>query len=149
MTRLSLVTLDLASLDKLPILLALNGAAVLVVSLFGGLLLYRASLSNRHEHGWHLLHAGAAGRGIMLLALAPAARWTALPDWLLWTAAALIVVFVWTSTLAMIVVAVTGERGFGWFGPPANKCAFGLYAIGAAAVFSGLLLLIVGWVLAL
>ncbi len=136
-------------MDKLAIVLALNGAAVLLVSLVAGLFLYRAILNNDREHGWHLLHAGGSGRGIMLLALAPVCRWVALPEWLLWTTAALIVIFAWTSTLAMILVALTGQRGFGWSGSSANRCAYALYAVGAVAVFPGFLPLIVGLAAAL
>jgi hypothetical protein len=44
----------------------------------------------------------------------------------------------------MIIVAITGERGFGWFGSNANKLAYGLYAAGTVAVFPAFLLLIYG-----
>jgi hypothetical protein len=44
----------------------------------------------------------------------------------------------------MIIVAVTGERGFGWNGTIANKVAYGLYLVGVVAVFPAALLLIFG-----
>ena len=46
---------------------ALNGVIVIIVSLFGGLFLYRAILKNRKEADWHLLHAGGSVRGVMLI----------------------------------------------------------------------------------
>jgi hypothetical protein len=136
-------------MNTLAIFLALNGAAVLTVSLVAGLLLYRAILRQKDEHGWHLLHAGGSGRGVMLLALAATIHLSALPAWLMWSVAGFILFFAWTSTLAMIIVAMTGERGFGWSGPMANKVAFALYATGTAAVLPAFLVLMTGLAVAL
>jgi hypothetical protein len=46
--------------------------------------------------------------------------------------------------LAMLIVAATGQHGFGWSGPASNKIAFGLYAVGTVAVFPAAFLLIAG-----
>ena len=124
--------------------LALHGAAVLTVGIFGGLLLYKAILKKKNEAGWHLLHAGGTARGIMLIALAAIIDLPVLPGWLLSIAVWLMIFFVWTSVFAMILVAVTGERGFGWFGSNANKLTYGLYVSGTIAVFPAFLLLIYG-----
>ena len=131
-------------MGALDIHLALHGAAVLTISIFGGLLLYKAILKKKHEAGWHLLHAGGTARGIMLIALAAIIDIPVLPDWLLSVAVWLTIFFVWTSVFAMIIVAVTGERGFGWFGPNTNKLAYSLYVSGTIAVFPAFLLLIYG-----
>lgn len=136
-------------MHELAIYLALNGAAVLTVSLFAGLFLHRAILRNGNEHGWHLLHAGGSGRGVMLFALAAAIHLPALPAWLLATVSWLIVLFAWTSTLAMIMTAVTGNRGFEWSGPNLNKLAYALYLVGATAVFPAFSILIWGLAIAL
>ena len=44
----------------------------------------------------------------------------------------------------MIIVALSGERGFGWFGSNTNKLIYVLYVLGAIAVFPACLLLILG-----
>ena len=131
-------------MDKLAIHLALHGALVLTVSVFGGLLLHRAILKNKNVAGWHLLHAGGSARGILLIALAAIIHLPALPFWQLSTLTWLIIFFVWTSTLAMIIVALSGERGFGWFGSNTNKLIYILYVLGAIAVFPACMLLILG-----
>jgi len=131
-------------MESLAVHLALHGVLVLTVVLVAGLLLYRAILRKGNVPGWHLLHSGGSGRAILLIALAGAIRFVALPPTLLSVAAWLMIAFVWTSVLAMIIVAATGEHGFGWSGPAANKAAYGLYALGAVAVFPAALLLVAG-----
>ena len=130
-------------------ILALKGAAILCVSLVAGLLLYGAILRKGNQHGWHLLHAGGSGRGLLLLALAATIHLAALDPWLLATAAWLIIFFAWASTIAMLMAAATGERGFRWADPVANRLAHALYVMGATAVFPAFLVLILGLVLAL
>ena len=131
-------------MDKLAIHLSLHGAVVLTISVFGGLFLYQAIFKKKNEAGWHLLHAGGTARGIMLIALAAIIDLPVLPAWLLSIIVWLTIFFVWTSVFAMIIVAVTGERGFGWFGSNANKLAYSLYALGTIAIFPALLLLAYG-----
>jgi hypothetical protein len=136
-------------MEKLAIQLALNGAVVLTASMLGGMFLYKAILNGGNETDWHLLHAGGSVRGVMLLALAATIHLPALPAWQLWVAAWLIIFFTWTSMLAMIMRAVTSERGFGFTGSTTNKIIFVLYALGTIAVFTGFLWLIFGLVFAL
>jgi hypothetical protein len=114
------------TMDRVAALLALHGALVLVVVLLAGLCLYRAMVRNGGHHGWHLLHSGGSGRALLLLALAGVLRWVDLPVGQLAPMAWLMIVFVWTFIVAMIIVAVTGQHGFGWNGPVSNKVAFGL-----------------------
>jgi len=128
-------------MDKLAIALGLNGLAVLTVSLFAGLFLWRTLLRKDDSHGWHLLHAGGSGRGVMLMALAGIIHLVALPEWLMSLAAWAVVYFVWASTIAMVITAVTGEHGFGFSGPLVNRFAHLLYVTGAAAVFPGVFVL--------
>jgi len=136
-------------MDTLATLLALHGAAILTISLFAGLFLYRTILGKGAEHDWHLLHAGGSGRGLMLFALAATIHLPALPAWLTWILAWLVILFAWASTLAMIITAVTGERGFGWSGTVTNRLTFGLYVIGTVAVFPAFLVLMIGLAIAL
>lgn len=131
-------------MEMLAIHLALHGTTALVVSILGGVFLYRAIITKRHEAGWHLLHAGGSARGIMLIALAAIIDIPDLPLWELTTLVWLIIFFVWTSILAMILVAVSGERGFGFYGTNINKLIFVLYVVGAIAVFPALIMLIFG-----
>jgi len=131
-------------MDKLAIHLALHGTLVLTISLFGGLFLYRAILKNNKEASWHLLHSGGSARGIMLIALAAIIHLPALPIWQLSTVVWLIIFFVWTSMLAMIFTAVSGDRGFGWHGSNVNKLIYSLYMLGTIAIFPASLLLILG-----
>lgn len=136
-------------MEKLAVHLALNGAAAIMVSLLGGLFLYRAILKNRNVSDWHLLHAGGSARGIMLIALAAIIHLPALSSWQLWSAAWLIIFFVWTSILAMTVGAISGERGFSLSGSTTNKLIFVLYALGTMAVFPGFFWLAFGLLKAL
>lgn len=131
------------------LMLAINGAAVLLVSLFAGLFLYRANLRSEGTHGWHLLHAGGSGRGVMLLALAGTIHLPNLSPELVSATAWAIIFFAWASTLAMLIAATTGEHGFGWSGPAYNKLAYALYVMGAIAVFPAFAVLIVGLFLAI
>lgn len=131
-------------MDKLAIHLALHGALVITVSVLGGVVLYRSILRETNVADWHLLHAGGSARGIMLIALAAIIHLPALPPWQLTTLVWFIIYFVWTSTLAMLIRAITGEPGFEFSGSNTNKLVFLLYASGTVALFPGLFFLIVG-----
>lgn len=131
-------------LTELAVLLAINGALVVMISMGAGLALYRVILSGGEAHDWHLLHAGGTSRGIMLIALGAAAELPALPVWQTWTAMGLIVLFVWTSVAAMLLRALSGERGFDMAPPETNQAAFLLYAVGTVSVFTGFAWLLVG-----
>lgn len=131
-------------MDGWAVYLALHGAVVLTVSLIAGLLLHKAVRLDTNVAAWHLVHSGGSGRGVMLLALAPTLQWVALPHWQLVLFVWLMLFFVWTSMAAMIVAAATGQRGVDWSGSVTSKSVFGLYVVGAVAVFPALALLIGG-----
>jgi multisubunit Na+/H+ antiporter MnhG subunit len=131
-------------MDKLAIHLALHGAVVLTISIAAGLCLYSAILKNKNEAAWHLVHAGGTVRGVMLMALAAIIHIPVLPLWQLSTLVWLIIFFVWTSMLAMIIAAASGDRGLGFSGSNTNKLVYILYALGTIAIFPACLLLIVG-----
>lgn len=131
-------------MDRLAILLALNGMLVLVVSLVAGLFLYLAIRRGKAEEAWHLLHAGGAGRGVMLLALAALLEYPSLTLIQLQVACWLVLVFVWTSMGAMGIRALSGARGLRLEGRLTNRLVYLLYAVGTVAIFPGCGLLIFG-----
>jgi len=132
-------------MDKLAIHLALHGILVLTVSIIAGLFLYRAILLNKNKEAvWHLVHAGGSVRGVMLIALAAIIHLPVLSLWQLSTFVWLIIFFTWTSMLAMIIAAFSGERGLRLEGSHTNKLVYILYGLGTLAVFPACLLLIVG-----
>lgn len=131
-------------MERLAIDLALHGVAVLTVSILGGYFLYRAIMQDTRQSQWHLLHAGGTSRGIMLIALAGIIDLVGLPAGQLAAFAWLMIIFVWTSTLAMLVAAASGERGLQFEGSTSNKLVWGLYAVGMVALAPALLLGIYG-----
>ena len=131
-------------MEQLAVHLALNGIAVLTVSAAAGLVLWRVLYHDSGGADWHLVHASGSVRGVFLVALAAIINLPALPEWLLAIAAWLIILFTWTSLLAMIIRAFTGERGFHFGGSKTNLVVFALYAIGAVALFTGCTILIAG-----
>ena len=85
----------------------------------------------------------------MLLALAATIHLPVLPQWLLATAAWLAIAFVWTSTSAMVIRAVSGERGLRCEGSAPNRAVFILYGVGTVTIFPACAVLIAGLVNAL
>jgi hypothetical protein len=130
--------------EHLALHLALNGVAVLTVSAAAGLVLWRVLYHDSDGADWHLVHASGSVRGVFLIALAAIIDLPTLPERLLAVAVWLIILFTWTSLLAMIIRAFTGERGFHLGGSKANSTVFALYVIGAVALFPGCTILIVG-----
>lgn len=122
-------------------LLALNGVLVVFLCSAAGFFLYRNLLQGQDPHAWHLLHAGGTARGILLIALAGTIELAGLEVNLAALAAGLVIVFVWASTLAMLLRAVTGETGFQFSGRLANRLGFALYGLGVLSLFPGLSLL--------
>lgn len=133
-------------MEQLAVHLALNGVAVLTVSAVAGLVLWRVLHHDSDGADWHLVHASGSVRGVFLIALAAIIDLPALPERLLAVAAWLIILFTWTSLLAMIIRAFTGERGFYLGGSKANSTVFALYAVGAVALFTGCTILIAGMI---
>ena len=136
-------------MDKLIVILALNGALVLTLSMVAGLFLYLAIKDDKEQAAWHLLHAGGTGRGVMLLALAAIIDYPALPLWQSASIAWLVIFFVWTSMFAMGIRALCGERGLRLTGSVANKAVYLLYALVTVAIFPAFAWLIYGLVRAI
>lgn len=128
-------------MNSLGAFLALNGLMIVFISSVGGLALYRVLIRDGDPHDWHLLHAGGSARGIFLIALGGTVHLSALSPTHAWVASGLVVLFVWASTLAMLLRALSGETGFAFSGKPANRLGFLLYVIGAVSLALGLALL--------
>ena len=131
-------------MERLATQLALHGAAVLTASLVAGLFLHKAIRLDREASAWHLVHAGGSARGVLLIALAATIQLVALPLWQLFVFVWLMIFFAWTSMLAMVLAAGSGERGLSWKGSGTNKLVYALYVVGAIAVFPAAFLLVVG-----
>lgn len=136
-------------MTTLPALLVLNGLLIVFLSSVAGLVLYRTLLRDADPHDWHLLHAGGSARGILLIALGGTVHLAALPKGQAALAAMLVMAFVWASTLAMLLGAISGESGFSFSGRAANRLGFALYVIGAVCLFPGLAWLAWGFWLAI
>ena len=136
-------------MEQLAVHLALHGVAVLTVSVVAGLVLWRVLYHDSNGADWHLVHASGSVRGIFLIALAPIIDLPALPEWLVAVAAWFIILFAWTSLIAMIIRAFSGEHGFHSGGSKANSAVYVLYVIGAVALFPACAILLVGLLKAL
>jgi hypothetical protein len=136
-----------ASIESMPIHLALHGLVALLASFVAGLLLHRSiRLRRPGAEAWHLAHAGGSTRGILLMALAGVWPRLGLPAGANELAAALWLFFVWTSTAAMLIAAATGHRGLTWSGGTAiDRTVFALYVAGTVAVFPAALLVMAGF----
>jgi len=136
-------------MEALRLHLAAHGIAVLTVSVVAGLILWRVLHEQRDGADWHLVHASGSVRGVFLIALAPIIHLPALSEWLLTAVVWQIIFFAWTSLLAMIIRAVSGERGFYVGGSTANRIVSVLYVLGTVALIPACVTLIVGLVRAL
>lgn len=74
----------------------------------------------------------------MLIALAAVISLVHLPIWQKTAAVWFFIYFAWTPTLAMLIRASSGEKGFRFAGTKTNKLVFFLYASGALVLFPGL-----------
>jgi hypothetical protein len=131
-------------MEQLAVHLALHGVAVLTISVVAGLVLWRVLYLGSDGTDWHLVHASGSVRGVFLIALAAIIDLPALPEGLVAIAVWLIILFTWTSLLAMIIRAFSGERGFYSGGSKANSVVYVLYAMGAVALFPACAILLVG-----
>ena len=131
-------------MEQLAVHLALHGVAVLTASAVAGLVLWRVLYHDSDGTDWHLVHASGSVRGVFLIALAAIIDLPEQPEWLVAIAVWLIILFTWTSLIAMIIRAFSGERGFHFGGSKANWVVYVLYAMGAVALFPACAILIVG-----
>ena len=136
-------------MGPLSIHLALHGVLVLLASVLCGVTLWRVMLRSGREHAWHLIHAGGSVRGVLLIALAAVVPYLPLTNVALTAFVWLMIVSIWASMFAMLIAAITGDRGLQNAGTSANRLVYFLYAIHAVTLFPAFFILIYGLIKAL
>ncbi len=136
-------------MEALSIHLALHGLLVLLVSVLGGVVLWRVLLKREYGPQWHLLHAGGTVRGVLLIALAAVIPVLPFSLLLVSTTVWLMIVSIWASIAAMLIAAITGDRGLNHKGSIWNRLIFGCYVVHGVTLFPAMLILIYGLALAL
>jgi hypothetical protein len=98
----------------------------------------------KNPAAWHLVHAGGTVRGVLLIALAAIIPLLALPlsqvSFLVW----LMIISIWASMLAMVIAAISGDRGLRLGGSLTNKLVYLFYAIHIVTILLAFILLIYG-----
>lgn len=106
-------------------------------------------LRSGKEHAWHLIHAGGSVRAVLLIALAAVVPYLPLAPATLTTFVWLMIVSIWASMFAMLIAAITGDRGLQNAGTGTNRLVYFLYGIHALTLFPALFILIYGLIKAL
>lgn len=126
------------------IYLAIHGVLVLVVSLISGRWFSKAITSGGNEVAWRVVHSGGSMGGIMLIAFASLIPHLVLPMWavslFMWS----IILGTWLFIIAMIVAAITGDRGLKAGGSLYNRGVYFGYMFGAIFSLAGCGLLLAG-----
>lgn len=126
------------------IYLGIHGVLVLVVSLMSGRWFSKAITSGGNEVAWRVVHSGGSMGGIMLIAFSSLLPHLVLPQWavslFIWT----IILGTWLFIIAMIVAAITGERGLKAGGSLINRGVYFGYMFGAIFSIAGCGLLLAG-----
>jgi hypothetical protein len=129
--------------------LALHGVLVLIVSLISGRWFSKAITSKGNEVAWRVVHSGGSMGGIMLIAFSSLLPILVLPKWgievFIWS----IILGTWAFVIAMIIAAVTGERGLVWGGSVLNRGVYTGYLMGAFLSLLGCGFLLAGLIRAL
>jgi hypothetical protein len=136
-------------MGPLTIHLVLHGVLVLLVSVLAGVFLWRVILKSDNEGPWHLIHAGGSVRGVLLIALGGVIQFLPLSPSLLTTFVWLMIVSIWASMFAMLIAAITGDRGLQNRGSNTNRLVYLLYGIHAVTLFPAFFILIYGLLSAL
>ena len=136
-------------MGPLSIHLALHGVLILLVSMLSGVTLWRVMLKSGREHAWHLIHAGGSVRGVLLIALAAIVPILPLAPSMLTAFVWLMIVSIWASMFAMLIAAITGDRGLQNAGTGTNRLVYMLYGIHAVTLFPAFFILIYGLISAL
>jgi len=136
-------------MERLVIYLALHGVLALIVSLVSGRWFSKAITTGGNEVAWRVVHSGGSMGGIMLIAFSSLLPVIVLPHWgvqlFVWS----IIAGTWFFIIAMIVAAVTGERGLTSGGSLINRCVKYGYVIAALLSLGGCIVLLIGLINAL
>lgn len=127
--------------------LIFHGAMVLLIGLLAGAPYGRAiarEAATRRIEAWRVAHSGLIGTGVMTLVFGLALRGWSAAGALADATAAAAVVAAYAFSIAMIVAALSGQRGLNMRRPAANRIVFTGYAVGvlgSLAAASGFVLL--------
>ena len=109
------------------IYLAFNGVLILTVSLISGGWFAKAINIRGNEVAWRVVHSGGSMGGIMLIAFSSLVPVIVMPQWsmtiLVWS----VILSAWLYIIAMIVAAITGERGLKTGGSVINRGVYYFY----------------------
>ncbi|KPJ91344.1 MAG: hypothetical protein AMJ53_11880 [Gammaproteobacteria bacterium SG8_11] len=136
-------------MEQFAVYLALHGVLILLVSLISGRWFSRAITTGGNEVAWRVVHSGGSMGGIMLIAFSSLLPIIALPRWATESFVWSTVAGIWFFVLAMIVAAITGERGLKSGGTLVNRSIYCCYFIGAFFSLIGCSLLLTGLIRAL
>jgi hypothetical protein len=136
-------------MEHFAIYLALHGVLVLIVSLISGRWFSRAITTGGNEVAWRVVHSGGSMGGIMLIAFSSLISIIVLPLWATELFVWFIILGTWLFIIAMIVAAITGQRGLKGSGSLTNRGVFSFYIIGALLSLFGCCLLLIGLLRAL
>ena len=103
----------------------------------------------KNPAAWLLVHAGGTVRGVLLIALAAIIQLLALPLLRVSLFVWLIIISIWASMFAMIIAAISGDRGLRLSGSVANKLVYLFYALHNITIFPAFFLLMYGLIKAL
>jgi len=98
-------------MEQFVIYLALHGVLALIVSLVSGHWFSKAITTGGSEVAWRVVHSGGSMGGIMLIAFSSLIPIMALPLWATLLFVWFIILGTWLFIVAMIVAAITGQRG--------------------------------------
>src|SRR5262245_19489021 len=115
-----------------------HGAVILLGGMLTGFPLAVAIASDRgaqEVHGWAVAHTSLTGTGILLIAIAAAARHLVLGDWEARWFSRTLLGSAYALCVGLVVTATSGNRGLGPEGPVLNLA---LYVVNVAGVFGAL-----------
>ena len=131
------------------IYLALNGVLVLIVSLASGHWFARAIIKQGNEVAWRVVHSSGCMTGIMLIVFSSLIPILVLPQWAMMLFAWSIIFGTWIFLIALIIAAMSGERGLKSSGSRINRGLFFSFIAGALLTYIGCSILLAGLIRAL
>ena len=136
-------------MEQFIVYLALHGVLALIVSLVSGRWFSRAITTGGNEVAWRVVHSGGSMGGIMLIAFSSLIPILVLPQWATTAFVWSIILGTWLFIIAMIIAAITGERGLKGGGSLVNRGVYFCYIVGAFLSLIGCGLLLAGLLRAL
>ncbi len=131
-------------MEQSAVYLAFHGVLVLIVSLVSGRWFSKAIITGGNDVAWRVVHSGGSMGGIMLIAFSSLVPIIVLPQWASTLFIWLMILGTWLFIIAMLIAAITGERGLKTGGSLINRGVYFSYLIGALFSLIGCGLLLVG-----